>query len=148
MVGQAPAREGDPSKQLTGRAGRRIADLAGISLKAYLRRTERINVLDHWPGRSGKGDAFPTRDAQQAAALKAHLLQGRTVIFMGMATAAAFCAFGIKDGVLLQWRRCEHLDCDYAVVPHPSGIVRWWNSEDNKRRAAEFLSSALGGGER
>lgn len=30
----------------------------------------------------------------------------------------------------------------YAVLPHPSGVNRWWNEEENVARARDFLREA------
>ena len=142
LVGQAPARESD-GKPLEGRIGERIASLAGITVEQYLYRTDRMNVLNQYPGRSkGKGDAFPMKEAKLAVSKKAHVFSGRLVVFLGKSTA---WVFGASASQYLTWRYSSALCCWFAVLPHPSGIVRWWNSKDNKRQPADFLHSLLGG---
>ena len=47
-------------------------------------------------------------------------------------------AFGFRaDVAYLRWYRWEGKW--YAVIPHPSGIVRWYNDPANVQRARRFL---------
>lgn len=150
LVGEAPSRTGDPTKPLTGRVGRRLAALAGLSTFQYLRRTERMNLLDRWPGSAGKGSAFPLVEARSAAWKKLSAFVGRRVVLVGRRVADAL---DLDDPYLGPWR-CVVLDdggnsppasraflC--AVIPHPSGVNRWWNDPKNTRSARAFLRSAL-----
>ena len=140
LVGQAPNQHGDPTKPLTGRVGAKIAKLAGISTFRYLRRTERCNLLNSWRGKFGKGDAFPKGEAEVAASRMLPLLDGRRVIFVGKMVAEAF---QVPTDELCRWSYSERLKCDFAILPHPSGIVRWWNSKDNVNLASAFLMGAF-----
>ena len=143
LVGQAPSKRGSSDCPLEGAIGRKIASLARISFEKYLEKTDRMNVFSCWPGKgkSGKGDAFCVREAKQHAAEKVHLLRNRCVIFVGKATAAAFCL----QAEFLKWEVSREFACCFAVVPHLSGIVRWWNEPGNRLRAGRFLCSALRG---
>ena len=135
LIGQAPSKSGVSAHPLEGRIGKKIADLAGIPMARYMTETDRANVLDHWPGRSEKGDTFPMREARDAATKKVFMLKGRRVIFVGKATASAF---GVH-AEYLEWQQSPTLGCRFAILPHPSGIVRWWNDPANARLAAKFL---------
>jgi hypothetical protein len=114
---------------------------------------DRANVLDYFPGKNGKGDAFPLGHAREAAA------------FMWPSLAeydrVLFCAKGVWDvfrscpagrdvserrrdwmGVqALTWvRGARHgLRGEVAWMPHTSGIVTWWNARQNQLRAADFM---------
>jgi len=140
IIGQAPNQGGDPRKPLTGVAGDRLANLAGITRWRYLRRTERKNLLHYWPGKKGKGDAFPATEAKTAAAELAPLLVGRRVLFAGRAVANSFRQTSKE---YCRWFWSPSLRCRHATIPHPSGIVRWWNEEKNREHAAAFLRDAL-----
>ena len=137
LIGQAPSRHGDPTHPLEGRIGLALCKLFGCSFHEYLQETERINVLMSWPGKNGKGDAFPRAEASLSAKSLMRALAYRRIMFVGVATGRAFKFRGKP----LQWvRRAGGIEA--AVVPHPSGINRWWNSKTNKDRAARFLRRA------
>lgn len=142
LIGMAPARTGDPAKVLQGRTGLWLADLMGLPLDEYLRRTDRRNLFDRWPGKSGKGDAWDAQEARIRAGILMPDVLGRRVLFVGRAVAAAFAMPRVP---LLTW--VGACGAWVAVVPHPSGIVRWWNSEENRARAGEFLRLAVVGEE-
>ena len=101
LVGQAPSRNSDPSSPLS----------KGASVEEYLDAFERRNVLNAWPGRSMKGDAFPMELARASvAAMEADLA----------------------------WRNWGSLG-ERAVAPHPSGVNRWYNDPANVVAARDFF---------
>jgi len=108
--------------------------MSGLTKKAYLVRFERANLLDAWPGKGGKGDAFPRAEARAAAAKMEPLLRGRTVVFVGASVARAF---GVKIPFYLQWASWN--EGWAAVLPHPSGINRWYNEPANALCAERFM---------
>lgn len=140
LIGQAPSKFGDPRLPLTGRAGRKIAKLAGVSTFRYLRRTDRLNLLGRWTGKRGKGDNFPAAEATAKAIKASPLLKGRWVIFVGRAVADAF---RVSLERYCTWVWDSELDCMFAILPHPSGIVRWWNDRENTELASAFLRGAF-----
>jgi hypothetical protein len=140
LVGQAPSRETDGLGAFRGRCGRRLADLAGLTLDGLHEAADAVNLLGRWPGRAGRGDAFPMAEARAAAA--AMSLEGRAIL-VGRAVA---CAFGLRGLEPLRWVRSGALEV--AMVPHPSGLNAWWNSPENRSAAAAFLRGALAPGPR
>ena len=143
LIGQAPLRTGDASKVLAGRSGVWIADLMGVPLAEHLAGTDRVNLFDEWPGRNGKGDRWNMLEAGRRARGMVQLLRGRMVIFVGRSVAAAF---GLPRIPWMTW--IERFGAEVASIPHPSGIVRWWNDADNRDAAGEFMRAAVahGGG--
>lgn len=137
IIGEAPARTGDPRKPLLGRCGNRLARLSGLDLQDYARRFARANVLEQWPGKLDKGDAFDLPAARaRAAILRRRFRGGRLVVLLGHRTALAF---GLRSAYLQRHRvSCANV----VVLPHPSGINRWWNEPENVRRASSFLRRA------
>lgn len=140
IIGEAPARTGDPRKPLTGRSGRRLAQLCGLEPAVYARTFARANVLEAWPGkagRSGKGDAFHVSIARHRAAfLRRRFVGGRLVVLLGLRTARAF---GVQAAYFVRQRvACANV----VVLPHPSGVNRWWNVPANAARARRFLRRA------
>jgi len=135
IVGQAPGRRGGPP--LRGPCGARLARLAGLSgVDELARRHELANLLPRFPGKRGKGDAFPPAEARRAA----HGVRPkhRDVLLLGRHVARAF---GV-DRPFFEWWDLGRWRV--AVVPHPSGVSRWWNDSANRARAAAFLREALG----
>jgi uracil-DNA glycosylase len=141
MIGQAPSRDTDGAAPFSGRSGSRLAELARLEHARLGDVFELRNVIERWPGSAGrKGDRFPMPVARERAVALAAELTGRRVVFVGHAVSRAF---GVKvgQGALMRWLRVEHLDFDFAVVPHPSGINTWWNDPDNRDAAGRFLSA-------
>jgi hypothetical protein len=97
-----------------------------------------VNLIKRWPGPSAsrnKGDAFPLERAARAAA-RLELGDG-PVILLGKGVAGAFGARAdFFEWFELRGRRA-------VVIPHPSGVSRWWNEPANRRRASRFIRSVL-----
>ena len=129
-----------------GRRNGAPLDSAAFSAKLpALRGFTRVNVLDSYPGRDGKGALFPEREAWRGAIyLDRKTPKDRAMIFMGARVAWAFGMLR-RDFRWCEWRTWRGRRV--AVVPHPSGIVRWWNDPKNRELAATFLADALKMGE-
>lgn len=97
----------------------------------------RTNLLRAYPGRAGKGAAFPA-EAGRAAAQRLLRRTRRDVPLVLLGTRVA-ASLGLRraDYDFLEW--IEHRGRAMAVVPHPSGIVLWWNDPENRRAAREFF---------
>lgn len=130
VIGQAPGR-GKPTAPLAGRAGKKLADLHGVAHAEFMATREVVNLLDRWPGKAGKGDAFPLAEARERAALH-DLSRWDRVVFLGKNVARAFNF----RAPFLVWQSLDGVLC--AVVPHTSGINRWWNDADNTEAARRF----------
>jgi uracil-DNA glycosylase len=134
LIGQAPSRSSDPLEPLSGASGRRLAALMGLDLDAYLAGVRRANALPAFPGKAGKGDAFP---AAQAGPLVRAVLAEQRVVLLGAPVASA----GGLRGVPAFWWRSEGGRM-VAWAPHPSGVSHWWNDPANLRRARRFWRAA------
>jgi len=127
---------------ITGTIGRKLARLSGLEFHEWMRRTERLNLINRWPGRDGIfGDAFPMKEAVANAYRLHPRLHGRMVILLGRNVADAFTLTDLRE---LRWCAfgCEELEWTMAIVPHPSGLNRWWNDAVNQRKAGRFLLKA------
>ena len=111
----------------------------GASIGDYLRNTDRRNLFDEWPGKDGKGDAWDAKEAKRRASVLKDRLVGRRVLFVGRRAAAAF---GLRDLPWLTWKSVSR-GTKVAAIPHPSGIVLWWNDRENRRAARSFLNGIL-----
>lgn len=134
VVGQAPSARTIGRPPLSGPSGVKLARLVGASALSDI--AEPANLLPSFPGKRGKGDAFPMGPAREAAQREA--IGGRVVVLLGRKVAEAF---GLKGLPYLQW--CRHRGGRVVVVPHPSGVNRWWNEAANVAAAREVLVTAL-----
>jgi uracil-DNA glycosylase len=135
IVGQAPSKSGDGNKPFSEskRSAKRLAVLLGISSKELGERFCLVNVFDRWPGKAGKGDAFPVSKARKIVA-KMRFEESDLVFLAGKNVAKAF---GFSRAEYF-----EELSLDGArafVIPHPSGINRWWNDAENTKKASIFM---------
>lgn len=180
FVGQAPSRDTDGQPPFTGRSGRKLAKLCGISHAEFLNAFELVNLLERWPGKSGKGDAFPMAEARLVAA-SLDFRNRPLVVLVGRNVARAFDAADVAyfKAFLLgrvsavginthdfssAWRLPDqpaqtvlqggalmsnidrggagYVEIKYVpavVIPHPSGLNRWWNSPANTEKARQFM---------
>lgn len=130
-----------------GRSGRFLQELSGCAtLGHYVRTFTTLNLLDYFPGKDGKGDRFPMMEARIEARKLTPLLQGRSVIFVGMQVAEAFGAIAAK---FYEWRLYPSVwsidGFQGAPIPHPSGINHHWNDKENVERAKQFFAHTLRG---
>jgi uracil-DNA glycosylase len=133
IIGQAPSANSDPAEPLSGMSGRRLASLCCLSLEAFLAAYDRANLVEAFPGRLAKGDAFPIGEARRTAAL-IRALGPRRLVLLGSGVARAF---GVVEGApALRWFRLGPHEA--AICPHPSGVCRWWNDPLNVGRARSF----------
>lgn len=136
IVGQAPGPNTDPARPLSGRCGRRLAELCGLGPDDFALLFERVNVISDFPGKAGKGDLFPLREAQEIAGgmMMNGDLSDRPVVLLGDHVARAF----FLPRALKPFVWIPGLAFRIAICPHPSGVNRWWNEEANVRRARRF----------
>lgn len=158
LVGQAPGADGD-LRPLTGTMGVRLAQLAGVDgvgprgaeTTPLDRRIgiwfDRANVLDYYPGRDGKGHAFPPGAATAAADLMFDVLDSYDrVLFCGKAVYDAFRRVSRqrdkdpwpRDADKFRWYS-DTWTTSFAWMPHTSMIVPWWNDAANVKLAETFL---------
>lgn len=131
---------GGTGTALLGRCGRRLARLLSMTEAEYARTFRRRNLLKTWPGKSpsGKGDRWARVEARAAAA---RCRPSGVVVLLGSRVAAAF---GVQDNPPLTWFRMGRATC--AILPHPSGVNRWWNDPRNVAAAAQLLKAAVAAG--
>lgn len=143
FVGQAPSRETDGKPPFTGKCGRFLAELMGLTQEEMLRTHEFMNVLDHWPGASFKGDKFPVPEARIAAKKKLEQLRGRTVVLLGHNVARAFDCKSFRYFEWYEIRNPENFSEVVVplmtIVPHPSGVNRYYNDPTKRLIVSKFL---------
>jgi len=146
LVGEAPNRwmSQDPTRARHVLFRRDLAELCGLVLPDYYRCFARTNLLDYYPGRSGKGSAFPATDARrQAAEALEHLDGFRRVVLLGKRVGRAF--LGRRQGGVNWYEWTSDGGPPMAVVPHPSRVSRYWNDHANVQRATRFWAELATG---
>lgn len=143
LVGQAAARSTVGKQPLNeGATSRRLATLLGMNASEYEQAFARHNVLGRvFPGKMGKGDAFPVARARRGAtSLQAsHVGDGDVVVALGRGVARSF---GVPTSTgFFEWfvHPADDPRFHMVVVPHPSGISHWWNSRTNRLAARCFF---------
>jgi len=148
FIGQAPSSSTRGSKTAFGdsQSGRRLAQLMGLTLEEMHERFEFANLVLRYPGPGDsnhpRGDHFPMATARRKAARMQGRLAGRTVVLVGKNVRDAFRLLGeyFETGVAFLPRNGAFT---YFVIPHPSGISRWWNQPANVERARRFFEDEL-----
>ena len=142
LLGPAPGRRGGRAfAPAPGSAGMHLARLLGVPDVAELFPV--ANLLSDWPGPA----AFGVGDDLNAAALRAAGIafdpdRWPRIIMVGRAVARVLSAPPTTP--YLTWFPLTDRT-EAALLPHPSGINRWWNDPDNRTRAAVFLLAAANG---
>ena len=110
LVGQAP---GKRSKEpLDGAAGRRLAALAGLDLPQFLKRFDRVNLLDV-PGSNIVAMRKRVNELRES-------WKGRRVVLLNKVVALAF---RLIDGEDFEWFKPLEVPpgIEVAVMPQPDG---------------------------
>ncbi len=149
IVGQAASKETFEKKMppMSGRSGQLLAELMGIDQDEMLAKHDFVNVIERWPGHHPiKGDKFPMEEAKRMAALLVPKLSNRVVVLLGanVATAFAMPAFKYFEEYILSIniQNGPAVPPPYAiiVVPHPSGLNRWYTDPEKREVACKVLS--------
>ena len=166
IIGEAPGRGKDAVGgmfPLSGAVGVRLTQLAGLEEQALqdqpgtsryghyywtLRKYFDLdNLLDYWPGSSGKGSAFPPKEAYGAVINRRDEWQGRTIVLLGRRLLSAF-GLGIPFYTWDTSEGAEELGIDppfwhwLVGIPHPSGLTRNYNDPAERERAGKVLREA------
>lgn len=150
IIGEAPNRIGDPTTPIEGRLGRRLAKLAwgdDANIPLFLAGFDKTNLLRRWPGaRNGKGSAWNVEKARRAAKTLVDVMKGRMLVLLGRRVAAAFeikPSRYFKPHALygVQMEECPYKIIAF-VVPHPTGINRWYNDPLHRKTAGAFMRFA------
>ncbi len=135
IIGEAPGKNGDASMPCEGRIGARLASCAGITFDEYLDLFDRVNLLDEQPQDAPKGMAFNVKLAGKVAhQMELTMPRWPFILLLGKRVAAAF-----KFTSVNYFQQVAIDGIPTWVVPHPSGVNRWWNSFDNELQMIRFM---------
>ncbi len=144
VVGEAPNRGGYGSTDRPEGWPCEIFATGRLATVGDIARFERVNLLDYWPGAAGAGSAFPMGEARVSARRLLGATEGdRELILVGTRVAQAFGLRRDHYEYLTWFARQGGFGRLVAVCPHPSGLNRWWNNDENVRRAREFFMTVL-----
>ena len=153
IMGQAPGKNHGFGAPFAGPTGRRLARFCGLETVEQLReRAVLMNLWGRYPGKakSVQGDAFPEseRAKRAAARRRAALAASGCEVLVCCGRRVASC-FGVGDAPFLEWREvplARGKNARVVVVPHPSGVSRWWQDPDACGRASALLAEIFGTG--
>ena len=144
-VGEAPSRErfevARESQQALASLRKRIDDLVPSSWIDWSDWTF-VNLFQRPMPREGKGSMFPLEEARRQANTIMRFLRSTPeeeydlVVLVGKRVAKAF---GIDGAVYFGAYTWSPHGPTYYVVPHPSGVNRWWNDPVNRERFKKWL---------
>jgi hypothetical protein len=108
---------------------------------------DRINLVQEWPGKSGRGDRFPRARGTIAAQamLSSGMLDGRKVVFLGKEVARCFgmSQLSYLSMHYLSMHAVWPICAEVFLLPHPSAVNAWWNDPKNVRAASRALKVFL-----
>jgi uracil-DNA glycosylase len=123
---------------IAGATGRRLAKLLGISLDEYILRWDRRNIFaNRVPG------PWDTYHAGLGASLiyaqESGFVYRPLVVLLGKKVHAAF---GFRSHAAYQMIPAKTGKMQWLLMPHPSGLCRWWNDPSNTHSVEVLLRGA------
>lgn len=138
IIGEAPSKNAITDRPIEGRIGKRLASAAGLSYERFLDHFDRANLLSIRQDVVGTGFTFNILAAKVAASRLAEKFEpGQIVLLLGGRVSESF---GLHSGYFE-----EHVvneACVY-ILPHPSGINRWFNDPRNMAQMTTFMQSIV-----
>jgi len=98
------------------------------------------NLLEEYPGRAGKGAAFPVDVARQVAEQRRDEWHGKVMILLGARMKRVFFTQRVP---FYEWFWWPYYGTSVAAIPHPSGLNRAYNEQSHKDRARLILQQAI-----
>ena len=143
FVGQSPSFSSQGLAPMAGKSGRYLAELMGLTQETMLVNHDFVNVLDKFPGKNSCGmDNFPLQEARnKAERVILPMMKNRVVILLGKNVGKAF---NMPKNVQYFCRLSVVGITDHVwIIPHPSGLNRFWNHEVNVLNARKFFTEIL-----
>jgi len=139
IIGQAPHKSAAENFRplIDGKCGYKLAEICEIKHEEYAQIFETTNLINKYMGKYGKGDIFPIKKARKKAQELWLKLDYDIIILAGKSVANAF---NIKAEY---FQRIKIEDREIVIIPHPSGINRWWNKKENEREAKNFMKKLI-----
>lgn len=133
VVGEAPSRTSDPGRPiLGGDTGHRLRVVAGGVWAAFSTQARFVNLLKRYPAAGWPRSR--ARDAAAALEVSFREAPPAWVLLLGRRVAEAFF---LTDADFL--RDYAMHGSRFSVLPHPSGLSRWWADPVNFAQGREHL---------
>jgi uracil-DNA glycosylase len=146
ILGQAPGvLEGQERRPWRGRAGRTLRAWLALDEPEFYDTFYCASVTRCYPGRapSGGGDRVPTRREQELCAFwrewELRLLQPELILAVGGLAIRALVGPVPLDAAI--GRRYAYAGATVFPLPHPSGVSRWLNAQENRARLERALAT-------
>jgi len=134
IVGEAPSKNEFTERPIEGRVGKRLAGCCGMPLVQFLEHFDRVNLLHVRQDTKEKGFEFDLKAARvEAERLRDGFKEDQIVLLLGGRVAEAF---RVHDHYFVETR------VNFArlyIVPHPSGVNRYWNDPANVEKMNTFM---------
>lgn len=136
---------------LTGACGKKLAAVLGVTFDEFLR-MPRANLNARWNGKLSKGDLFDSLEGFGAATGVVTKRPAFRYVALGLGVAKCL---GVRNPEFLRESPSERFSLGAPstgprpvrvfVLPHPSGVNRWWNDPKNHTRARRALRKFMKG---
>lgn len=141
IIGEAPSKNETTEHPIEGRVGKRLATCCGMTLQDFLKHFDRVNLLHVRQDTKEKGFEFDAKAGKAAAdELRKSFQPDQVVLFLGGRVSEAF---GVH-GPYFEQRVVNGINTRAFIVPHPSGVNRWWNDPANLAQMNTFMRSIVG----
>jgi hypothetical protein len=109
-----------------------------MTFEDFLTHFERVNLLQVRQDTKEKGFEFDRAAAIIAGRILVERVKpGQIVLLLGKRVADAI---GVVNDYFMP---CVVNNVEFYVLPHPSGVNRWWNNPDNLKQACAFLRGVV-----
>ena len=151
ILGQAPGIvEAEERRPWRGRAGQTLRRWLDMDEEAFYATFYCASVTRCYPGRAagGGGDRTPTAREQELCSFwrewELDLVRPRLIVAVGGLAIRRLLGIASLDASVGE--RFEYGDAVAVPLPHPSGVSRWMNLPENRRRverAVELVHAEL-----
>ena len=151
ILGQAPGIvEAEERRPWRGRAGQTLRRWLDMDEEAFYATFYCASVTRCYPGRAagGGGDRTPTAREQELCSFwrewELELVRPRLIVAVGGLAIRRLLGIASLDASVGE--RFEYGDAVAVPLPHPSGVSRWMNLPENRRRverAVELVHAEL-----